>query len=58
MDEDSSGGLSIAEIRARLGENIDEKTYKALLKKYDSNGDGNIDMKEFKSMMREIMNKI
>ena len=38
------------------GENIEQKVYQKLMKEFDANGDGEIDRKEFKEMMKKLLN--
>ena len=57
FDVDKSGTISIDEIKKILGhgKKINEKVWKKILADVDSNKDGNIDYKEFKSMMDKFI---
>lgn len=56
FDADGNGTISKEEIKAVLndGQMYDEELWRELLKEADTNGDGEIDMKEFISLMSTI----
>ena len=53
FDSDGSGTISAAELRGILGAEIaaDESVWGELISEVDQNGDGEIDLREFKEMM-------
>jgi calcium-dependent protein kinase len=57
FDEDGNGLISADEIKKFLGQgrNIEEHVWKEILAEVDENGDGEIDYKEFKSMMKKFI---
>lgn len=55
IDEDSSGSLSASELQTKLGEQINESYYAKLIAFFDDDKDGEISLKEFKKMMRNIL---
>lgn len=57
IDEDSSGSLSAAELQTKLGDQINESYYSKLIAFFDDDKDGEISLKEFKKMMRNILQK-
>lgn len=42
IDTDHSGGLSVRELQARLGDNVDKSYYVKLVQYFDKNGDGEV----------------
>ena len=57
IDEDKSGSLSAAELQTKLGDQINEAYYSKLIAFFDDDKDGEISLKEFKKMMRNILQK-
>jgi Ca2+-binding EF-hand superfamily protein len=56
FDRDGSGTLTVDEIKLMLGGNTArESVWTELIKQCDGNGDGVIDIKEFKVMMMNIL---
>lgn len=57
FDADNNGKISAAELKQILGNNIDssDSTWTNLINEVDQNGDGEIDIKEFKEMMMKIV---
>lgn len=60
FDEDRSGKLGMHEIKILLGFVKDDventKLLKKMIKEYDLNGDGEISLEEFKTLMRKLIN--
>ncbi|OMJ95726.1 hypothetical protein SteCoe_792 [Stentor coeruleus] len=57
FDIDNSGKITINELKEVLGLiEIQDESVAKLIKKVDENGDGNIDINEFKNMMMQCMN--
>jgi len=56
FDQDGSGSISVNEIRAIFGkaETLDSSVYESVVKECDSDGNGEIDLEEFKSMMLRL----
>jgi Ca2+-binding EF-hand superfamily protein len=56
FDKDGSGKISISEINQVLGltEDEEKKRIEEIVKKFDINHDGEIDMEEFVSMMSKL----
>ena len=56
FDQDNSGKISVSELRDILGVAIisGNSDWEELIKEVDSNGDGELDLSEFKSMMTKI----
>ena len=56
MDTDASGKISAAEIRAHIasvsGSGLDESIAAEMLKAADTDGDGEVSLDEFKTIMR------
>ncbi|CAG9324084.1 CDPK1_39 [Blepharisma stoltei] len=57
-DTDNSGTISIDEFKAFLGgnEGVEDSVWKQIFDEADSNGDGVIDLEEFKTIMMKNMN--
>ena len=62
VDADGSGKISDAEMKAHIkktyGEALDEKMVKEMMKKADTNKDGEVDLEEFKVIMRAGSEKV
>ena len=56
FDKDGSGKISVTEINQVLGlkDEEEQKRIEEIVKKYDINHDGEIDMEEFVSMMSKL----
>ena len=54
-DKDASGTISVSEIREFLGNACDEESLAKIVSDVDLNGDGEIDLHEFKSLMLSII---
>ena len=56
FDQDNSGKVSVSELRDILGAavNSGSSDWEELIREVDSNGDGELDLNEFKSMMTKI----
>jgi calcium-dependent protein kinase len=54
-DQDSSGTISLEEVRRFLGQTGDDDFFKKLVSEGDLNGDGEIDLKEFKTLMLSVI---
>ena len=56
FDSDGSGSISANELREMLGADVisNEQVWKDLIERVDQNGDGEIDIKEFKAMMMKV----
>ena len=58
FDTDGNGIITAQEIKEIIGDDIDsEGIWEDIVKKVDQNGDGCIDLKEFKDMMIELLEK-
>ena len=55
FDVDGSGKISVAELRGLLenGKQSDDEVWTNIIKSIDANGDGEIDFKEFYTLMRQ-----
>jgi calcium-dependent protein kinase len=52
FDKDNSGKISANELRAMLSStSVDDQTWNEIIQEVDSNGDGEIDLREFESMV-------
>jgi calcium-dependent protein kinase len=52
FDKDGSGAISSDELKEMLGDEItEENVWAELIQTVDQNGDGEVDLKEFKDMM-------
>ena len=62
VDADGSGKISDAEMKAHIkktyGEALDEKMVKEMMTKADTNKDGEVDLEEFKVIMRAGPEKV
>lgn len=55
FDKDHSGSISIDEVRQMLGDSVpDAASFEAMIKEVDADGNGEIDMNEFKNMMIKL----
>jgi Ca2+-binding EF-hand superfamily protein len=58
FDTDGNGIITAQEIKEIIGDDIDsEAIWEDIVRKVDQNGDGCIDLKEFKDMMIELLEK-
>ena len=59
FDKDGSNSISTDEIRNVLGvgETVSEAVWDEIIAEVDSNGDGNVDFDEFRTMMLRLMSK-
>ena len=57
FDKDGSGMISATELKQTFGQNqdIDESVWDELIKNADTDGNGEIDLKEFKDIMLKIL---
>lgn len=57
FDKDGSGMISASELKQIFGQNqnIEENVWDELIKTADSDGNGEIDLKEFKDIMIKIL---
>mmetsp|Transcript_7733 Transcript_7733/g.7588 ORF Transcript_7733/g.7588 Transcript_7733/m.7588 type:complete len:97 (+) Transcript_7733:704-994(+) len=55
FDKDGSGSISVKELRDILsnGELLDDAVWRDIIKEVDQNGDGEIDLREFQSLIME-----
>lgn len=58
FDKDGGGTIEASEIAAILGHNIqkEDEVWKEVIAEVDTNGDGQINFEEFKSMMMKLAN--
>ncbi len=56
FDSDGSGKITASELRNLLGRDViaNDEVWRDLIQQVDQNGDGEIDIKEFKEMMLKI----
>lgn len=59
-DKDDSGSISIIEIKDVLGvgKSIDDKVWNQVVAEVDTNGDGEVDFDEFKTMMVKLLSDV
>ncbi|CAG9310553.1 CDPK1_10 [Blepharisma stoltei] len=55
IDKDNSGTLTADEVKAFIGDGADDREWKRILKDADLNGDGVLDLDEFKGAMVRLM---
>ena len=53
FDVDGDGHITGEEIKALLGDQIEESKWEKIIREVDKNGDGEIELKEFTTMMLE-----
>lgn len=56
-DKDNSGSISVDEIKSVLGvgQRISEEVWATIVKEVDTDGDGEVSLEEFKSMMKQLL---
>lgn len=56
-DKDGSGAISTSELKDVLGVGgqISEEVWEKIIKEVDENGDGEVSLEEFKTMMRQLI---
>jgi calcium-dependent protein kinase len=57
FDTDGNGTITAEEIKEILGDEMEDQVWEDVIRKVDQNGDGCIDLKEFKDMMVEIIER-
>ena len=57
MDTDNSGSISVAELGQFFGIEANDKEWGAIITEIDTNGDGEIDFGEFKTIMLKLLDK-
>ena len=60
FDKDNGGSISANELKEALfkGQDIEDEIWEAVIREVDQDGDGELDLKEFVDMMKNMLEKV